>query len=139
MRPEGCQALLRRRKKNEITGLHAVPYDIEVGVTNDFPPGRRVHRQRKALRAREPEERRKTLLGVPEAGTVWEPGGEAWENKLTALRSYRRATGHLAPRHDAVWGEGEAMVPVGAATVSGERLAIGTGRTAARLPGTLCA
>jgi pyruvate/2-oxoglutarate dehydrogenase complex dihydrolipoamide acyltransferase (E2) component len=44
---------------------------------------------------------------------VWEPGEEAWENKLAALRSYRRAMGHLAPRQDAVWGEGEAMVPVG--------------------------
>jgi hypothetical protein len=44
---------------------------------------------------------------------VWEPGEEAWEAKLAALRSYRRATGHLAPRQDAVWGEGEAMVPVG--------------------------
>jgi hypothetical protein len=44
---------------------------------------------------------------------VWEPGEEAWENKLAALRSYRQATGHLAPRQDAVWGEGEAMVPVG--------------------------
>ncbi|MGY4920806.1 helicase associated domain-containing protein [Streptomyces sp. 900116325] len=44
---------------------------------------------------------------------VWEPGDEAWENKLAALRSYHRATGHLAPRQDAVWGEGEAMVPIG--------------------------
>jgi hypothetical protein len=44
---------------------------------------------------------------------VWEPGEEAWENKLAALRSYRRAMGHLAPRQDAVWGEGEAMVPIG--------------------------
>lgn len=44
---------------------------------------------------------------------VWEPGEEAWEGKLAALRSFRRATGHLAPRQDAVWGEGEAMVPVG--------------------------
>jgi hypothetical protein len=44
---------------------------------------------------------------------VWEPGEEAWENKLAALRSYRRAMGHLAPRQDAVWGEGEAMMPVG--------------------------
>lgn len=38
---------------------------------------------------------------------------EAWEAKLAALWSYRRATGHLAPRQDAVWGEGEAMVPIG--------------------------
>ncbi len=46
---------------------------------------------------------------------VWEPGEEAWENKLAVLRSYHRATGHLAPRQDAVWGESEAkgMVPIG--------------------------
>lgn len=47
---------------------------------------------------------------------VWEPGDEAWENKLAALRSYRRANGHLAPRQDAVWGEGKG---------DGEQLAIG--------------
>ncbi|MEU0054723.1 Helicase associated domain protein [Streptomyces sp. NPDC006309] len=112
---EGYQALLRWRKENEITGLYAVPYDVEVevGVTKDFPLGRWVHQQRKALRAGELEERRKTLLDTPEAGMVWEPGEEAWENKLAALRSYRRAMGHLAPRQDAVWGEGEAMVPIG--------------------------
>ncbi|MEV0020540.1 DEAD/DEAH box helicase [Streptomyces tendae] len=112
---EGYQALLRWRKENEITGLHAVPYDVEVevGVTKDFPLGRWVHQQRKALRAGELEDRRKTLLDAPEAGMVWEPGEEAWENKLAALRSYHRATGHLAPRQDAVWGEGEAMVPIG--------------------------
>ncbi|MFE7616355.1 hypothetical protein [Streptomyces sp. NPDC057496] len=52
---------------------------------------------------RELEERRKTLLDLPEAGMVWEPGEEAWENKLAVLRSYRRATGHLAPRQDAIW------------------------------------
>jgi superfamily II DNA or RNA helicase len=112
---EGYQALLRWRKENEITGLYAVPYDVEVevGVTKDFPLGRWVHQQRKALRARELEERRKTLLDAPEVGMVWEPGEEAWENKLAVLRSYRRVMGHLAPRQDAVWGEGEAMVPVG--------------------------
>ncbi|MFC7900156.1 Helicase associated domain protein [Streptomyces griseoincarnatus] len=112
---EGYQALLRWRKENEITGLYAVPYDVqvEVGITKDFPLGRWVHQQRKALRAGELEERRKILLDAPEAGMVWEPGEEAWENKLAALRSYRRAMGHLAPRQDAVWGEGEAMVPVG--------------------------
>ncbi|WP_228978338.1 DEAD/DEAH box helicase [Streptomyces sp. DH12] len=112
---EGYQALLRWRKENEITGLYAVPYDVEVevGATKAFPLGRWVHQQRKALRAGELEERRKTLLDAPEAGMVWEPGEEAWENKLAALRSYRQATGHLAPRQDAVWGEGEAMVPVG--------------------------
>ncbi|MEU7620698.1 Helicase associated domain protein, partial [Micromonospora rifamycinica] len=112
---EGYQALLRWRKENKITGLYAVPYDVEtpVGATKDFPLGRWVHQQRKALRAGELEERRKTLLDAPGAGMVWEPGEEAWENKLAALRSYRRATGHLAPRQDAVWGEGETMVPIG--------------------------
>ncbi|MFF9512172.1 Helicase associated domain protein [Streptomyces sp. NPDC014724] len=112
---EGYQALIRWRAENEITGLHAVPYDTEttVGVTKDYPLGRWVHQQRKALRAGELEERRKTLLDAPEAGMVWEPGEEAWENKLAAFRSYRRATGHLAPRQDAVWGEGQAMVPIG--------------------------
>ncbi|MET9190300.1 DEAD/DEAH box helicase [Streptomyces tendae] len=112
---EGYQALLRWRTENEITGLYAVPYDVEVevGVTKDFPLGRWVHQQRKALRAGELEERRKVLLDAPEAGMLWEPGEEAWEAKLAALRSYRRATGHLAPRQDAVWGEGEAMVPIG--------------------------
>lgn len=114
---EGYQALLRWRKENEITGLHAVPYDVEVevGVTKDFPLGRWVHQQRKALRAGELEERRKTLLDAPEAGMVWEPGEEAWENKLAALRSYRRATGHLAPRQDAVWDDpaGGGPVPIG--------------------------
>lgn len=87
--------------------------EVEVGVTKDFPLGRWVHQQRKTLRAGELEARRKTLLDAPEAGMVWEPGEEAWENKLAALRSYRRATGHLAPRQDAVWGEGETMVPIG--------------------------
>ncbi|MFE3220865.1 DEAD/DEAH box helicase [Streptomyces antimycoticus] len=112
---EGYQALLRWRAENEITGVYAVPYDVEVevGVTKDFPLGRWMHQQRKALRAGELEDRRKVLLDAPEAGMVWEPGEEAWEAKLAALRSYRRATGHLAPRQDAVWGEGEAMVPVG--------------------------
>ncbi len=112
---EGYQALIRWRAENEITGVHAVAYDVEVevGVTKSFPLGRWVHQQRKALRAGELKERRKTLLDAPEAGMLWEPGEEAWEIKLAALRSYRRATGHLAPRQDAVWGEGEAMVPIG--------------------------
>ncbi|MFF9914763.1 Helicase associated domain protein [Streptomyces sp. NPDC013457] len=112
---EGYQALIRWRAENEITGVYAVPYDVEVevGVTKNFPLGRWVHQQRKALRAGELEERRKVLLDAPEAGMVWEPGEEAWENKLAALRAYRRATGHLAPRQDAVWGEGETMVPIG--------------------------
>ncbi|WP_405511991.1 Helicase associated domain protein [Streptomyces canus] len=112
---EGYQALIRWRKKHHITGLYAIPYDTETtaGVTKDFPLGRWVHQQRKALRAGELEPRRKELLDTPEAGMVWEPGEEAWENKLAALRSYRQATGHLAPRQDQVWGEGEAMVPIG--------------------------
>ncbi|WP_031232833.1 DEAD/DEAH box helicase [Streptomyces niveus] len=114
---EGYQALIRWRAENEITGLHAVPYDVEVevGVTKSFPLGRWVHQQRKSLRTGELEERRKTLLDAPEAGMVWEPGEEAWESKLAALRSYHRATGHLAPRQDQVWGESEAngLVPIG--------------------------
>jgi hypothetical protein len=114
---EGYQALLRWRKKHHITGLHALPYDTEttVGVTAAFPLGRWIHQQRKALRAGELDDHRKTLLDAPEAGMVWEPGDEAWENKLAALRSYHRAHGHLAPRQDAVWGESdtEGLVPVG--------------------------
>ncbi|MEU3500823.1 Helicase associated domain protein [Streptomyces hundungensis] len=104
---EGYQALLRWRTAHGITGLHAVPYDVEtqVGTTKAFPLGRWVHQQRKALRAGELDPHRKTLLD--DAGMVWEPGDEAWENKLAALRSYHRATGHLAPRQDAVWGEGQ--------------------------------
>ncbi|EHM24149.1 putative helicase-like protein [Streptomyces sp. W007] len=115
--PEGYQSLVRWRAENEITGVHAVPYDVEaeVGVTKAFPLGRRVHQQRKALRAGELDPHRKELLDAPEAGMVWEPSEEAWENKLAALRSYRQATGHLAPRQDAVWGESEAegLVPIG--------------------------
>lgn len=114
---EGYQALLRWRKENEITGLYAVPYDVEaeVGTTKAFPLGRWVHQQRKALRTGELEERRKTLLDAPEAGMVWEPGEEAWERKLAVFRAYRRATGHLAPRQDAVWDDpaGGGPVPVG--------------------------
>ncbi|MER8098452.1 DEAD/DEAH box helicase [Streptomyces goshikiensis] len=112
---EGYQALLRWRAQNEITGLHAVPYDVEVevGATKAFPLGRWVHQQRKALRTGELEDRRKNLLDAPEAGMVWEPGEEAWEAKLAILRSYRKATGHLAPRQDAIWGEDDAMAPIG--------------------------
>ncbi|MFI9569516.1 DEAD/DEAH box helicase [Streptomyces rishiriensis] len=111
---EGYQALLRWRKKHHITGLHAVPYDTETeaGVTKAFPLGRWVHQQRRTHRAGELDAHRKMLLD--EAGMVWEPGDEAWENKLAALRSYRRAHGHLAPRRDAVWGDADSeLVPVG--------------------------
>jgi hypothetical protein len=112
---EGYQALVRWRAENGITGLYAVPYDVEteVGATKGYPLGRWVHQQRKALRAGELDPHRKNLLD--NAGMVWEPGDEAWENKLAAFRSYRRAHGHLAPRQDAMWGEGEGedLVPVG--------------------------
>ncbi|CAL9616665.1 hypothetical protein SUDANB58_05757 [Streptomyces sp. enrichment culture] len=114
---EGYQALLRWRRENQITGLYAVPYDteVEVGVTKDFPLGRWVHQQRKTLRAGELDPHRKELLDAPEAGMVWEPGEEAWEAKLAALRSYRRATGHLAPRQDARWTDPAdgTQVPIG--------------------------
>ncbi|GHD96130.1 helicase [Streptomyces naganishii JCM 4654] len=114
---QGYQALLRWRDENEIAGLYAVPYDVEVevGVTKGFPLGRWVHQQRKALRAGELDPHRKELLDAPEAGMVWEPGEEAWEKKLAALRSYRRAHGHLAPRQDAVWEDPAdgTLVPIG--------------------------
>ncbi|MEV7061134.1 hypothetical protein AB0407_34760 [Streptomyces microflavus] len=74
-------------------------------------------RRHDGVGARQLEERRKTLPDAPEAGMVWEPGKEAWENKLAAFRSYQRATGHLAPQQDTVWGESETegLVPIGAA------------------------
>ncbi|MFF9607383.1 Helicase associated domain protein [Streptomyces sp. NPDC014684] len=104
---EGYQALLRWRVENNITGLYAVPYDVEtqVGVTKAFPLGRWVHQQRKALRSGELDPHRVELLDAPEAGMVWEPGDQAWENKLATLRSYRHAHGHLAPRQNAVWND----------------------------------
>ncbi|MEU2026154.1 Helicase associated domain protein [Streptomyces sp. NPDC016469] len=114
---EGYQALLRWRAENEITGLHAVPYDVEVevGVTKNFPLGRWVHQQRKSRRAGELDPHREELLDAPEAGMVWEPGEEAWEAKLAVLRSYRKSTGHLAPRQDALWDDpaGTGSVPIG--------------------------
>lgn len=111
---EGYQALLHWRKKHHITGLYAVPYDTEttVGATKAFPLGRWVHQQRRTYRAGELDDHRQELLD--EAGMVWEPGDEAWENKLAVLRSYRRAHGHLAPRRDAVWGTADSeLAPVG--------------------------
>ncbi|MCX5316166.1 DEAD/DEAH box helicase [Streptomyces sp. NBC_00154] len=114
---EGYQALRHWRTENHITGLHAVPYDTEteVGVTKAFPLGRWVHQQRRAYRAGELDDHRKTLLDAPEAGMVWEPGDEAWETKLAALRSFHRAHGHLAPRQDTLWGEGgtDSLIPIG--------------------------
>ncbi|OAH15977.1 DEAD/DEAH box helicase [Streptomyces jeddahensis] len=111
---EGYQALLRWRKDNHITGLYAVPYDTETeaGATKAFPLGRWVHQQRRVYRAGDLDDHRKVLLD--EAGMVWEPGDEAWEQKLAVLRSYHRAHGHLAPRRDAVWGDADSeLVPVG--------------------------
>ncbi|MGW3638566.1 Helicase associated domain protein [Streptomyces sp. NPDC005143] len=111
---EGFQALRRWRAENEIHGLYAVPYDTEteVGVTKAFPLGRWVHQQRRAYRAGELEDHRKEQLDAE--GMVWEPGDEAWETKLAALRSFHRAHGHLAPRQDAVWGEVDSdLVPIG--------------------------
>ncbi|MFE7779397.1 Helicase associated domain protein [Streptomyces sp. NPDC057445] len=111
---EGYQALRRWRQENGITGLYAVPYDTETeaGVTKAFPLGRWVHQQRRVYRAGELDDHRKMLLD--EAGMVWEPGDEAWENKLAALRSFHRAHGHLAPRRDAVCGDADSeLVPVG--------------------------
>ncbi|ROQ65325.1 helicase associated protein [Streptomyces sp. CEV 2-1] len=101
---DGFQALRRWREENEVAGLFAVPYDTEteLGVVR-FPLGRWVHQQRRAQRAGELDTHRKTLLD--QEGMVWEPGDEAWETKLAALRSFRRRHGHLAPRQDAVWGE----------------------------------
>ncbi|WP_435866237.1 helicase associated domain-containing protein [Streptomyces xinghaiensis] len=57
----------------------------------------------------------KELLDAPEAGMVWEPGEEAWETKLAAPRSYRQATGHLAPRQDVLWDDPAdgRQVPIG--------------------------
>jgi hypothetical protein len=39
--PEGYQALIRRRKDSQSTGLHAVPYDteVDVGATKAFTLG----------------------------------------------------------------------------------------------------
>ncbi|GGU46126.1 hypothetical protein GCM10010244_84930 [Streptomyces coeruleorubidus] len=111
---EGYPALLHWRKDNQITGLHAVPYDTETeaGATKAFPLGRWVHQQRRVYRAGELDPHRKMLLD--EAGMVWEPGDEAWENKLAALRSFHRAHGHLAPKRHAVWGDADSeLVPVG--------------------------
>ncbi|MEV8457760.1 Helicase associated domain protein [Streptomyces sp. NPDC052095] len=109
---QGYEARRKWRAKNGITGVAAIPYDVEVdlGVTV-FPLGRWEYQQRRAYRAGDLTPHRIELLEAD--GMLWEPGEEAWETKLAVFRSYRRATGHLAPRQDAVWGEGEAMVPIG--------------------------
>ncbi len=128
---EGYQALIRWRTDNGITGLHAVGYDaqVELGVTV-FPLGRWTHQQRRAYRAGELDSHRKELLD--QAGMVWEPGEEAWESKLAALRSYRRATGHLAPRQDALWGDSDTdLIPIGQLTANLRRKG-GLGKDAER-------
>ncbi len=110
---EGYQALRRWREENGVRGPCAVPYDAETdaGVSR-YPVGRWTHQQRKASRAGELEPHRRELLD--EAGMVWEPGEEAWQAKLAALRAFRRAHGHLAPRQDAVWADDAGgLVPVG--------------------------
>ncbi|MBO3681702.1 DEAD/DEAH box helicase [Streptomyces sp. NEAU-YJ-81] len=110
---EGYQARRRWREENGITGLHATPYDAEaaIGVVR-FPVGRWETQQRRAARAGDLDAWRRELLD--EEGMVWEPGEEAWEARLALFRSYRRATGHLAPRQDAVWSESDAEAqPVG--------------------------
>ncbi|OSZ57493.1 hypothetical protein OQI_27035 [Streptomyces pharetrae CZA14] len=56
-----------------------------------------MQQQRKTLRAGELDSHRKGLVGAPEAGMVREPGEEAWEDKLTALRSHRGPQG-TSPR-----------------------------------------
>lgn len=140
---EGYQALRRWRARNQIHGLHAVPYDTktEVGVTKTFPLGRWVHQQRKALRAGELDTHRKNLLDAPEAGMVWEPGDEAWETKLAALRSYHRAHGYLAPRQDAIgeklrasWSQSDSTSPTSAAKTASAKppTRAGAGRAALR-------
>ncbi|MGW7385441.1 Helicase associated domain protein [Streptomyces sp. NPDC054794] len=99
----GYQALRRWRAQHHITGLHAVPYDTEVtvGITDTFPLGRWIHQQRKARRTGDLDNHRIQQLDTE--GMIWEPGEEAWENRLAVLRSYHHAHGHLAPRQDALW------------------------------------
>ncbi len=83
-----------------MSGLHAVPYDAEtqVGVTKAFPLGRWMHQQRKARRTGDLDRHRIDLLDQPEAGMVWEPGNEAWENKLKTRRPPVVPARHRAPR-----------------------------------------
>ncbi|MFD3437051.1 Helicase associated domain protein [Streptomyces sp. NPDC058685] len=113
---EGWQALRTWRSEHGITGRHAVPYDTTVTMNGRlFNLGAWIHEQRRNYRAGLLDEHRRELLD--EAGTVWEPGDEAWEKKLSALRSFHRAHGHLAPRQDAVWEDvesgGSELVPIG--------------------------
>lgn len=94
----------RRPGRRRAEGVH--PPTTQIRGRSDAIP------QRKALRPGELEERRNTLLDAPEAGMVWEPGEEAWEAELVTLRSYRRASGHLAPRQDQVWDDPAGGDPV---------------------------
>ncbi|WP_181384329.1 helicase associated domain-containing protein [Streptomyces sp. NWU49] len=86
---EGYQALLRWRRENGITDLAPSPTTPRPRSASPraSPLGRWVHRQRKAPRTGELEERRKKLLDAPEAATVWEPGEAAWERKLAMFRA----------------------------------------------------
>ncbi|MDX2733454.1 Helicase associated domain protein [Streptomyces sp. PA03-2a] len=99
---EGYNALHQWRRAHGHTGPVAVPYDTEVALeVSQFPLGRWVAQQRRTFRAGELEPWR--IEQLDELGMVWEPGDEAWERKIAALRSYRKAHGHLAPRQDAQW------------------------------------
>ncbi|MER7666434.1 Helicase associated domain protein [Streptomyces sp. NPDC096193] len=113
---EGWQALNTWRHDKGITGRFAVPYETTMTLNGEpFNLGAWISEQRRNYRAGLLNDHRRQLLD--EAGMVWEPGDEAWETKLSALRSYHRAHGHLAPRQDAMWedtesGESE-LIPVG--------------------------
>ncbi|GAA2417510.1 Helicase associated domain protein [Streptomyces mauvecolor] len=99
---EGLNALRAWRAEHHVTGLYAVPYDAEVQVGyTAYPVGRWVAQQRRTYRAGDLHPHR--IKQLEAEGMVWEPGDEAWETKLAALRAYRHAHGHLAPRQDAVW------------------------------------
>ncbi|MEU0373318.1 Helicase associated domain protein [Streptomyces sp. NPDC006283] len=110
---EGFEALRRWRAENDITGLHAVPYDTEVplGVTR-FPLGRWVSEQRRTYKTGQLDEHRRALL--EEEGMVWDPADQVWETKLALLRSYHRAHGHLAPKQTTLWGTSDTdQQPIG--------------------------
>ncbi|MFD4756909.1 Helicase associated domain protein [Streptomyces sp. NPDC058426] len=110
---EGYEALRAWRAEQGVSGLCAVPYDAEVavGASRRYPVGRWTAEQRRARREGTLGVHRVELLDAE--GMVWEPREEGWERTLAALRSYRTAHGHLAPRRRETWGEGEDVVRVG--------------------------
>ncbi len=121
-RLEEYRALVRSRKENPTSGLPAVAHDIdtEVGATQALPLRRWVHQQRRMPKAGKLDPHLKELLDTPRGQNG--PGARrmAQEAKPAALRSYRRAAGHLAPHQDTVWSvqngnraEGPVPVPVG--------------------------